>query len=268
LRDHPLALDFLTVPELSPPDLIHAAAENGCCSVSLLVQPLPYLGDYGLIGDTPSRRATRRASEAEGVAVDTCEAFVLAPETNIEGFRPALESAAYLGARFVNALVRDPDEARMLDNLARFSDLAVEFTLRPLIEFMAMSSLSSLASAVRAIEKTGSKALALEVDALHLQRTGGSPTDLPAIAPHLIARAQINDGPLVSSLEARVEATQQRQIPGTGEFPLVDFVRALPDGIIIGIEVPLRDLAERGIGPAHRVRRAAEGAKGVLARAD
>ena len=70
-----LALDFLTAIDLGPPELVSAAESTGCFWVSLLVAPVPILPDYGLLGDTPTRRETRRRCLDTGVAVDMIEAF-------------------------------------------------------------------------------------------------------------------------------------------------------------------------------------------------
>lgn len=193
---------------------------------------------------------------------------MLGPDTDLATYRAGLECAAYLGAEFTNALVRDPDESRRLDNLARWSALNAEYGLRPLIEFVATSSLSSIAAALDEIARSGAVGLTLTVDVLHVVRTGATIEELRALDPAQIGRAQINDGPLVLSLEPRTEAIYQRQIPGEGEFPLVDFVAALPPGITLGVEVPLRDLAERGVTGEERVRRAVAGTRKVLAAAD
>ena len=42
------------------------------------------------------------------------------------------------------------------------------------------------------------------------------------------------------------------------------FVAALPSEITIGVEVPLQDLREAGIGPAERARRAVEASRRSL----
>jgi sugar phosphate isomerase/epimerase len=262
---NPLALDFLTCAELSAPDLISVAADHGCAFVSLLVEPLPFLPDYGLRDDTPLRRETRSRCEATGVRVDMVEAFVLAPETRVEGFRAAFESAAWLGARQVNALGRDPDAARLVDNLGRYAALAAEYGLQPLVEFMALSDLNSIESARTAIRRSGAANIALEVDALHVQRTGADAGQLRALPPGMIGRSQINDGPLELPREQwRFEGLQQRRIPGEGEFPLVDFASALPAGVIVGVEVPLKDLMDGGVPASERARRAIAGARRIM----
>jgi hypothetical protein len=67
--------------------------------------------------------------------------------------------------------------------------------------------------------------------------------------------------------EQQHEALYERMIPGSGEFPLRQFVAALPSDIPIGVEVPLRCLAERGVGPFERARLAVEATRRIIAEA-
>ncbi|OHV51343.1 hypothetical protein BCD48_10165 [Pseudofrankia sp. BMG5.36] len=53
-------------------------------------------------------------------------------------------------------------------------------------------------------------------------------------------------------------------VPGTGELPLLDMLTALPPGLVIGLEVPLRSQAEAGIGPRDRLGRCVDAARGLL----
>lgn len=262
-----LGLDFITAAELAPAALIAAAAANGCQCVSLLVQPHPAVAfpDHGLLNEPSVRRQTREAAQSHGVEIDMIEAFVIGPGTDIESFRPAFECGAFLGATFVNALVRDPDDSRRLDNLRKYSDLADACGLRPMLEPVASSSLSTFPIALDTLRRVGCQRLVLEVDVLQLVRTGGTPADLLSIDPGLIGRSQICDGPIRAVLEPRYEAVEQRQIPGSGEFPLREFLRALPrKHLTLALEVPLRDLADAGVSGVERIRMAVEGTREII----
>jgi len=266
-----LALDFLTARELDSADFIRTAARHGFRSVSLPVQPA--LGmehrfrDYELIGDTPSRRAVRGAIDDEGVGVDVAEVIALCDDSDVAALRPALESAAYLGAAGLVAVAVHRDPAGIAESFARLDEMAQEFGLKVLIEYMAISSVNSLGAAVGIIDAIGSTNISVMVDPLHLVRTGGTVEALRALDPRYIGRAQICDGPLASTMDPVEEAIDHRGIPGEGEFPLASFVEALPAGLTLGVEVPLRELIDRGVGPDERIRRALEGTRKVLAQA-
>ena len=53
--------------------------------------------------------------------------------------------------------------------------------------------------------------------------------------------------------------------PSTGELPLLDVLRALPRGLPVGLEVPLRSKAEASVGPRERLGLVVENARRLLA---
>src|SRR5207249_1674731 len=102
----------------------------------------------------------------------------------------------------------------------------------------------TLADAVRVVDRAGRPEGAVLVDALHLQRSGGTPADVAALAPQRLPYCQLCDAPAepVWSGGAQVlteapadalavaltEARTGRLMPGDGELPLRDLVDALP----------------------------------------
>jgi hypothetical protein len=90
-------------------------------------------------------------------------------------------------------------------------------------------------------------------------KSGSSPADIGRIDPTLILSAQLCDGPASPTDEQYFHnAVYERQIPGEGELPVEDFLRELPETVMVGIEVPLTSLAKQGIGPRERARRCLE----------
>ena len=61
------------------------------------------------------------------------------------------------------------------------------------------------------------------------------------------------------------EAMFERMAPGEGELPLADFVRLVPDGVTMSLEIPMRSLAEQGVGPRQRTARCVNAARALLA---
>ncbi len=83
--------------------------------------------------------------------------------------------------------------------------------------------------------------------------------------PHIIARAQLSDGPAEMPPDRQfAEAIGDRLIPGEGALPLREFLAALPDGITVGLEVPMTSLQEQGVGPDERVRRTVTATRALL----
>jgi sugar phosphate isomerase/epimerase len=264
---HPLCLDFLTAVEASPPELAALAAANGCALIAIVVHPAPGVPDFGMASDSPMRRETQRRCRALGVGIDMIEGFLLTPDTDVAAFRPSLESGAWLEARSANVLLRDDDQARLLDNFAAFCDLAAGLGLAVVTEWSRRTPLKSPAEAARFLGRAGRPTARLQFDSLHLFRAGFSASDIAALDPAVIGRAQLSDGPAEMPAERQFEeALNERRIPGDGDLPLPSFVKALPPDIVIGVEVPMAALKAQGIEPEERVRRAVSGAADLVGR--
>jgi len=263
---HPLSLEQLTVMDATPPELISIAAALGCQAISLYVEP-PGGGIevYPLIDDTPIRRETVARMADTGVAIHNLEAYLLAPGTRIDAYRKSLEAGATMGARSATALVFDPDKQRGADRFAQLCMLGAEFGLRINAEFFAGSELKSFRDAVALLRRANQPNAGIVIDSLHTVRTGSSLSDVAAADPGLIGNAQICDGPLTMPLDRQmVEAVGERQIPGEGQFPLREFINALPSALMIGVEVPMENLRRRGVPPMERARRAVEATRRLL----
>jgi hypothetical protein len=55
-----------------------------------------------------------------------------------------------------------------------------------------------------------------------------------------------------------------RLVPGSGEFPLRELVRALPPDLPMDVEVPSKDLQVQGIAPVERARLAVKASRDLL----
>jgi len=264
---HPLCLDFLTAVEASPPELAQLATDNGLGLIGIMVHPVAGVPDFGMASDTPMRRETRRRCGDLGVAIELIEGFLLTPETDVAAFRPSFESGAWLAARSVNVLMRDPDLARLADHLAACCELGREHGIAVGTEWSRRTPLKSPAEAA-AFLGANAPGCQLQFDSLHVHRAGFSAADIAALDPRIIGRGQFSDGPVEMPVEQQfAEALGERMIPGEGQLPLAAFARALPAGTVIGIEVPMTACKDQGIGPAERVARAVAGTRAVLAKA-
>ena len=258
---NPLSLDHLTLFEVPPPELISIAAELEIPYVSLWTYA-PLKGDFPLLTQS-NKHETRHRLDDTGVRFGNMECFNLTPEAVAEDFRPAVALGAELGATSLVAInAWDPDWSHALDNFVKLCRIAAEFGLRVNVEFLSIGQVRTLNDALRFLSEAGQPNTGITVDIMHLVRTGGAPSDLTAIDPKLIGYAQICDGPLVLDQEKwNFEGFEQRQIPGEGEFPLNDFLAALPADVILGIEVPLKSLREAGVSPRERARRCLAGTR-------
>lgn len=237
-----LSLAHLTVLDAAPPDVVGAAAAAGFDAVSLRVRAAGSERVYPMLGDTPMLRETLARVRDTGVQVLDIEVLRLRPDDDPDDALRVLDAAARLGARFALVIGHDPDEARLTARFAEVCEAGAERGVRPALEFMLFTAVRTLADAVRVVERAGHPAGAVLVDALHLQRTGGSPGDLRGIAPSRLPYAQLCDGPAEpvwpDEESARVEARTARALPGDGAFPLRALVEALPPGVPLAVESP------------------------------
>jgi len=267
---HALCLEQITAWGLAPPDFVHLGAELGCAAVSLWVQsPTPQAIAPPLVDDAALLHATQEALNQSGLGVITVECFVLASETDISDYEAAFAAGAKLRAKAATVIAFDPDPLRQQENFNRLAALAAQYELALNIEFLAFSTVPNLAAAKTLVQNSKAANAGIAVDSLHLTRSGGNPAELSALPFGLLGTVQICDGPpsMAPELQAVHEGFEQRMIPGEGSFALIDFIRALPPAQIIGVEVPLKNLADAGIPVEERARRAIAGTRHVLEQA-
>ncbi len=266
---NPISLEQLTIKDANPVELVSIASALGCQHVSLFLRPGERPPEwYPLVTETILRKELRSRMADCSVTPYTVEFFPLSPRAKVDRYRPAFECAAELGARRITTLVSDPDEERRLDLFCQLCDRAADYGLGVNAEFVAITELRSLSDAVRLLNRANRRNAGIMVDALHLVRSASSVAELATTVSRFVTSAQFCDGPLIRSPEEQqYEALYERMIPGTGEFPLREFVAALPSDIPIGVEVPLKSLAERGVGPFERARLAVEATRRIIAEA-
>lgn len=263
----PLALHHLSLRDVAPVELPGIAAGAGFGAVSLFVEPPgPGLDIFPRIATAAEAAAVARAMADHGVTVQGIEVFALAPDTDPAAFAPALDRGAALGARCLTALVQDADAGRAAGRMAALCDMAAARGMGVALEFMRFSQCRSIGAAADFVRAVGHPALGILVDPLHLFRTGGTVEGLAATDPALIRAAQLCDGPHAPPPGPPfAEAIENRGIPGEGAFPLPAFLRALPPGTPVDVEVPLLRLAEAGVSAADRARRLFAAVRATLA---
>ena len=258
-----LSLDCLTLTDTSPVDLVDAAQQAGFHLVSLWVQPPSLYPRQLLTRETAP--AVRERLAYTGVRAGGLEVFDLVSAEQIASCRPALELGASVGAQAAVVIHnRNPDRAEVVDLLGAFVELARDCGLATRIEPISVGRTRTLAEGAALIRDAGVDAQ-LTFDFLHLMRTGGSPADLSAIPPHLIANVQVCDGPLEFSPEVGAkESIAERLYPGEGEFPIRELLQAAPETAVIGVETPSLRRVGLGMTPAEQARAAMEALRPFL----
>ncbi|MBA2691254.1 MAG: sugar phosphate isomerase/epimerase [Rubrobacter sp.] len=274
-----LAVDHLTMLDVSPPDMVEAASEAGFDSVGLRVsaatpeeEPWPMSPGSSMLDET------LRLMEDTGIRVLDVEVVRLRPDTKREDYKGVLEAGARLGARYVTVNGDDPDIERASETFAALVEDAKPYGLRPLIEAIPYTEVSSFEDSVRIAERSDGGGILF--DALHFRRFGGDIERLRGLDPSLIGYAQLCDGPLAApeslprpsalprglsteGTDLQFESRAMRLLPGDGELPLAEFMAALPSNLPISIEAPVLSL-RASLTPVEFLRRARRSVEGVF----
>ncbi len=234
----------------------------------LLLSPTPQKLQHEIVGRPEVVRAVRSALHSHRMRCFDVEAFVLAPGADLERFRPALAVGAELGATHISSIGAEIigggatlEPAQRIDLFGRLCDEAASFGLYVGVEFMLYRDSPTGREALDLVEAAGRPNAGLIIDTLHLYRGQGTPADIAAIPAHRVAYAQLSDAtrqsPALADLPA--EARGSRLALGTGAIPLHEVLEALPPGIQIVVETPIKAEAEWSV--VKRCESAARGAR-------
>jgi len=261
------SLHHLTMIDAHPLQLIDAAASGGFSHCGIrLVAPRPGDPLIDVLSENGAIKAIGQRLRDAGIKLLDIEAIWISPDTNVQSLRAALEAGAELGAGFVLVVGNDENRQRLQANLADLCNLADQYGLKVMLEFITYCSIDSIESAGRMVDAVKAGNLGLLIDTLQFFRSGASPEEVCKYDPSLFSYIQICDGlsKAPTSLdERRREARQNRLLPGEGELPVKDLLNALPSGITISLEAPTARL--RGLDYREQGKIAGEALRSFLA---
>ena len=254
-RHRAVGLEHLTLLDVAPPEFVTLAAGAGFDAVGLRIAPVS-LGEesWPMSPGSPMLAETRRRCADAGVTVHAVEAIVIRPGAGLSGCERVIETAAALGARYLNVICDDPDTERFADLFAALVPRAWDAGVRPVIEFTAWRPIRRLADAVSIARRSDGGRILL--DSLHIQRCGVTLAELAQVPPALLSYLQLCDAPLrqphgllvpAGATHGRqpepgdtavAEARAMRLLPGEGELPLTGLLDLLPAGMIVSVEAP------------------------------
>jgi len=262
-----LSLDSLTLTDTAPHVTIRAAAEAGFDACSLWIIPPP-LFPSALLTPAMERECASIIADT-GIELIALEVFDLHSLAGVEDVRPLLEMGARLGGQAALAInYSNADRSESAAILAAFAEAAAGFGLATNLEPVAGGKSQTLAEARDLIAASGAD-VGICLDPHHLFRGGGAVSDIPAIEPGLIRYVQLCDGPIPQPAEiAMTEAVCERLYPGDGQFPLLDFLRAAPRDVTLGIECPSLSRAQAGASALDQAKEGLAKMRGLLNRLD
>ncbi|WP_375398704.1 sugar phosphate isomerase/epimerase family protein [uncultured Sphingomonas sp.] len=262
-----LSLDQLTVVGVSPAELVDIAADAGYDAISAFTSSTDSAGAYRLAkGDDRTEAMIARLRE-RGITVSNLEGLVVKPRMDWDDYARLIDLGGRIGARCGATVILDKDRARATDSFCRLAEMAANGGLGLVLEFCRLTEIGSLAEAVEFVGLASHPAGVL-VDVMHLILGGETPADIARYDPALILASQLCDSPATLSDDDYMrDAFNQREVPGDGELPVVEFLKALPAHAVVGIEVPLKSLAEQGMSHLDRARLLLERTRTLLTEA-
>jgi sugar phosphate isomerase/epimerase len=253
-----VGIDFLSAFAMKPTDLVALAADLECPTISVVLEPIALNPDgaqpWSLRADANLRREMVAALRDRGVRVGLGEGFIVAPDFDVKDHAADLEIMADLGAKMINTISFDPDLSRTFDQFGKMVEMAAKVGLPTVTEFAPVFSVTNLETALAGVRHVGRPDYRVLIDTMHLARTGGTAADIAALDPNLIGYVQLCDAlqtPVIP--DYMDEAMTERKVPGEGELPLLDILKALPRDVIVSVEVPELAKAQAGAGPQTRV---------------
>jgi sugar phosphate isomerase/epimerase len=270
----PLILHHNTALGTEPLEFIDIAAACRCEQVSLFT----YSPESGLPKEnagfrfntvTAQTRGELQARLAEhGLSVSGIEFYPITETADIRSYQASLALGRELGANRAVTLIFDADRGRALDRFGAFCELAQEQALTVGLEFTPLTrGCPSLDAARWFIEQAGQSHAGIGLDMLHLIRSGGSAADVARLEPRYVSYAQLCDGHGLHRSSDYFDEPRNRELPGEGDFPLQDILRALPAALALEVEVPSDKGRQAGVPAIQHAMEAVRHARAVLAAA-
>ena len=252
-----LGIEFITSLGQDPVDFVHTAADLEITRIGIALAPIVLVPEdaprWSLRDDPALLADVKSALKSRSVSVMLGEGFLIHPQMDLANSAADLDLLAGLGAERLNLVGLEPDLARSQDQFARFAEMADERGMGATIEFLPGMPVGDLKTALAHVAVSGCANAGVLIDSMHFFRSGGTIAQLRALDPAKIGHAQLCDLPDVSPYETYADQAKfERLAPGEGTLPLREFVKALPAGVLLGLEVPQREKALAGID--HRTR--------------
>ena len=239
-----IGLAQLSLLGTAPPELVSIAAKVGFDFIGARVRPVtPTEQPYNLQPGSPMLRETLMRMADTGVTVQDIE-FLLLDGTGLQNgtdqrqaWLRMMEAGQALGASTITVACADPDLDRFGDHLALMTQDGKAFGVMPTLEPIAYQTVRSIPQAMELALRAGCR---IVVDALHVNRFGGTSDHLEAAA-HLVPLIQLCDGPATRPVGRDgliTESRSERGVPGEGEFNLPAFAAAFPQSTPVSVETP------------------------------
>lgn len=241
LMTHILSLAAGSLAEYQPEQVARAAGQSGFNHVGLTIEPENW--------DASALARTKAAIAEYGLSVLDVE-VVWIPEGGKlnDDHRLIIDAGLSLGAANILVVSAEPDPDKTAEALHKLCTWAAPGNMRVALEFLMITAVQSMDSALDIIRRTDHPSAAVLIDTIHLCRAGHAAVDLAKVDPMLLPYTQICDGNqhCETSFAAYLEdAVDLRSCPGEGELPVADVIMALPDQIPLSLEIRSKAYRDR-----------------------
>lgn len=231
--DHIISLAAGTLPEFQPEHVARAAGKAGFTHCGFTIEPESW--------NPAALHATKTVIADQDLSVLDVE-VVWIPEGGklTDDHRLIIDAGLELGAANILVVSSEPDHGRTAEALHQLCAWAAPGEMRIALEFLMITAVQSMDSALDIIDKADHPAAALLIDTLHFQRAGHAPEDLEKISASLLPYTQICDGNLLCDpgFETYLaDAVDLRSCPGEGALPVANIIKALPEHIPLSLEI-------------------------------
>lgn len=245
-------------PDFDMVTIAKAAADAGWPACGIWFDPA--------VWTAATTREVRAIFRDSGMVPLDIEVIYMAPGPTSPDHRRMLEVGGEIGARNALIVSQDPDMAANADRFAALAAFALAHGVQPNLEFLPVLAIKTLPQALDIIAPVAGAGVL--VDLLHLVRSGGSVADLASVPAARLHYAQLCDGLAVlgdnSPAAVLADALDGRSIPGEGALPAEAFVRALPTGLPLSLEIRSKALRDGWPDPLARARHVLAGTRAFM----
>jgi sugar phosphate isomerase/epimerase len=252
-----LTLGHLTIG-VGPLETIDVAAAAGFPSVSIRIAGRRKSDEFPqILGNASALREIRQRIDDSGLRLSSIMPHQFYEEVTRGDIAKTVDAALELRPDFVLCNDYVPNDG-ILEMVGPLAEAVADANIRIAIEFTKYSETRSLTHTLERIRQSGKPNLQVVIDALHLDRSGGTNAEVAATPREKIAFAQLcdakrrTDNP--SSQMLMEEARTARLEPGEGDIDLYGFLDALPRDVEIEYELP--NPRNHDLSPLQRAERA------------
>ena len=171
-----------------------------------------------------------------------------------DGHKLIVDVGGRLGAEHVLVVSDEPNPDLLAPALQQISQWCAPYAIRPMLEFLRITSVTSLAQAKELLAAAAGHTFGILIDSLHLARSGEL-EKLVSLDARQHPYIQLCDGPAKCADEhAKLleDALDLRSAPGEGELDLTKLLAALPQQTPVSMEVRSRFYREQYPDPVAR----------------